>query len=37
MKQHVLIVDDDEMMQNLVGFLVKDGLEFRHTRVLGRA
>lgn len=33
MKQHVLIVDDDEMMQNLVGFLVKDGLELRTTQV----
>lgn len=33
MKSHVLIVDDDEMIQMMVAFLSKDGLNLRATQV----
>jgi len=33
MKQHVLIVDDDEMIQAMVSFLVKENLSVRTTQV----
>ena len=33
MKHHVLIVDDDEMIQSMVAYLAKEGMDVRTTQV----